>query len=542
MAKYVKTRTVRELSDDAKVAQVQKMVAEAKDVESKNNLNALLEKYGPYAHDIVKLAQSEEAQVLLNRINVKDKKTPEEIIQHFANQNVSSADLATVLKKREMEIDAGIANYKVAAMQNTSPTVDLSEQQQKLEQRVDDREPTGQVVGQIHREGTTIDTQAETTVRPIETVENEPTTTTVPTTEERKEGEPTTGEIVQMADLPQMTLDDYVKYYKPEDKPLTEKELQEVAYKDFAKGEGRSEKIYVEQPNKGSPTIGTGNVIFPEQLLDPNLTDAQKKKYGDMNAYKERFQQMNLYKTVGGKKIPLTAQEKGKIFEDLKSAVKNKTIKTKNVNGYNIIISPASVTNISMNEADMKTQFNKDFNTQIEKLYKGIGNGNKEKGKEIFSKYPKDLQLSLLHTYYAGTPGANISKAIAKGEVNPENPVEVLTQIAKERTVGDDQALAMLQQLNPEEFSDQKIAQYKQKYQRNRKNPRSTNAPRVDARQMGEAADSLSQASEARRMAELEIRMKQQMKAVKISPDKPEIKNKIPSFVIAANKGRNGNG
>jgi len=534
MGKYVKTRTVRELTDDAKIAQVQKLIVEQEDATNRNNLETLISKYGPYAYDIIKVAQSEDAEISLKHINITDKKTPEEIIAHFAQNDISSADLATLLKKREMEIDSGIANYKIATMQDVAPAVDLSEQQQKLEQRVDDREPTGHVIDVQKREGETINQPTE----PVATAE-EAAPTPTPQAEEKKEDTPSTEQIVEMAQLPQMTLDDYVKYYKPEDKPLTEKELQEVAYKDFAKGEGRSQRIYVEQPNKGNPTIGTGNLIFPEQLLDPNVKN--KEKYGSLPAYKERFQQMKLYKNVGGKEVPLTAQEKGKIFDDLVTAAKNNTLKTKNINDCYVIVSPASAAKVIMREADMKTQFNKDFNAQMEKMYKGIGKGNKEKGKEIFSKYPKDLQLSLMHAYYAGTPGANISKAIAKGEVNPENPVEVLTQIAKERTVGDDEALAMLQKLNPEEFSDQKIAQYKQKYQKNRKNPRSTNAPRVDARQMGEAADSLSQATEARRMAELEIRMKQQ-KAVKISPDKPKIENKIPSFVIAANKGMNGHG
>lgn len=499
MGGYVKKRTVRELSDDAKIAQVQKLIVEQENATNRNNLETLINKYGPYAYDIVKMAQSEEAEISLKRINITDKKTPEEVIAHFAQNDVSSADLATLLKKREMEIDAGIAQYKISAAQNVPAPIDLSTQQQKLEERVaektEDREPTGHVVDVQHREGETVNQTSE----PV--AANEAATTPTPQPEAKKEDTPSTEQIVEMAKLPPMTLDDYVKYYKPEDKPLTENELREVAYKDFANGEGRSQKIYVEQPNKGNPTIGTGNLIFPEQLLDPNVKN--KEKYGSLPAYKERFQQMKLYKSVGGKNVPLTAQEKGKIFDDLVTATKNKTLRTKSVNGVNVIVSPASAANVVMNEAEMKSQFNKDFNAQLDKLYKGIGNGNKEKGKEIYSKYPKDLQLSLLHTYYAGTPGNNISKAIAAGKVNPENPIEVLTQIAKERTVGDDQALAMLQQMNPEEFSDEKIAAYKKKYKAGKNNPRSPRAPRVDARQMGEAADSLRVAQEERRRVEM---------------------------------------
>lgn len=471
-----RNQTAQTMTDDAKVAAVQQLAVQQKDEQLKKDLAALIEKYGPYAYDIVKIVQSSEAEAKLKQINFNEKMTAKEAISRFANQDVSTADLAKLFNQDELKIDANIAHYKETLISRTPQTEDLSAQQQKLEQKINDREPEANVIETVSKEQQQDSKTTQTDTPSLETV-------------------------IQQAELKPMTLDEYVKYYKPEDKPLTEDELREAAYKDFAKGEGHSQRIYVEQPNKGNPTIGTGNLILPEQLLDPNVKN--KAKYGSLSAYKTRFQQMKLYKKSGSKNVPLTAQEKGKIFDDLVTAIKKKTLKTKNVNGVNVIVSPASAANVIMNEDGMKAQFNKDFNAQLDKLYKGLGKGNKEKGKEIYSKYPQDLQLSLLHTYYAGTPGRNISKAIADGKINPENPVEVLTKIAQERTVGTDEALKMLQKMNPEAFSDAKIAEYKRKYNRNRRKSNSPNAPKVDALQMGAAADSLRLANDARRQAEM---------------------------------------
>jgi len=478
MARYVRKRTIRELSDDAKIAQIQKKINDPKDKNNKEHLQALLDKYGPYAYDIVQMSLAEPSN-LLKRAGVANKYLTKDALAYFATEDVSSATLATAIKKREMEVDATLANVKLNHIME-APAFDLSSNQGQLEQRLDTRDNTSN----------------EPVVQEVVAIEQPKEQQVTPTNDE-----PTTADIVGTANLPPMTLDDYMRYYREEDRPLTGKAMQDAAYEDFGKGEGVSSRIYVEWQNKGNPTIGKGNLIFPEVLLDPNASAADKRRAGSLPAYKERFKQMELTKTVGGRQVKLTAEEKGKIFDDMVNAVKNKTLRTQNINGYNVITSPASAANIRMSETAMRKQFDKDYADRIQRTYEGLGKGDASKGEEIFNKYPRELQLSLLHAYYAGNPGLNISNAIKSGTLNPEDPVAVLTKLANERIVADKEALTMLQKVNPEEFTDTKIKALQAQYKRNKKK----RAPIYDAQQMGEAADSLSTAA-ARRQAEMQIR------------------------------------
>lgn len=489
MAKYrSKPQVRRELSDEAKLARLRQWEQQYK--LNSEDINKLIEKFGPYAYDVVRYARAEPANVA-NRIN-QPFRNSNRTIHYFAETEMDTATLAKAIKKSEMQVEAGLAQYNIDAKQTLenaeikSVQMTADRQQKKFEEQVDEHVAA--------KDEPVREEQPQLVTAPEETNTNDENDDVI-----------ITGESIGVT----MTLDDYVKYYEPKDKPLKGQELKDAAYNDFGKGEGVSLKIHVEQPNKGSPTIGVGNVIFPQQLLDPNLSAEKKKKYGSLPAYKQRFMNMGLTKTVGSREVPLSAAEKGKIFDDLVTAVKNGTLVTKNEGGFNVIVSPASAKNVNMPAASIRKQFDKDIDAALKKTYTGLGKGNQAKGKEILEKYPRDLQLALLHAYYGGTPGLRITKAIQEGKVNPEDPVAVLTKLANERIVGDDQALEALRNLNPEEFTDAKIAELKRKYRAGRRSSSSPRAPIRDARQMGHAADSLDNA-QRRRQAELELQYNQQ--------------------------------
>ncbi len=440
--KYTSRHTVtRELSDDAKIAKIEAFAG-------KEVTNKLVELYGPYAYDIYEKAFTAPAHLMAYTDgNFRDSKAS---LSYLAEHELSNKQLAQLFNTTETAVEAKKASYRVEHQADTrdEATPSTATAERSFDNRVDSR--TGSSTGSSQQSAQETTPDAE--------------------------------------DAPEMTLDDYVKYYKKEDRPLKGQAFKDAAYKDFGKGEGVSSKIYVEWQNDGNPTIGKGNLIFPKILLDPKASKKQKDKAGTLSGYKQRFREMELTKVVNGRTVTLTIAEKDKIFDDLVAAVKNKTLKTRNENGYNVVISPASAAQVRMSEAGMRKQFDKDIDAVLQRTYKGLGKGNPTKGKEIFDKYPKDLQLALAHAYYVGNPGANITQAIQKGEVNPQDPVQVLTKLSQVRYVGDEKTLQKLERLNPEVFNPAKQSQMKQQYTKNRKNA----APVYDARQIGKVADSLS--------------------------------------------------
>ena len=411
MAKYKsKPQVRRELSDEAKLARLRQWEKQYK--LNSEDINKLIEKYGPYAYDVVRLARAEPANVA-KRIN-QPFRNSNNTIHYFAENEMTTATLAKAIKKSEMQVEAGLAQYNIDAKQTLenaeirSVQMTADKQQKKFEEQVDEH-----VAAKEEPEKENKQQQQESAATAEETNSNDDS---VP--------EETLG-------VDDMTLDDYLKYYKPEDKPLTGKALEDAAFKDFGRGEGISNRIYVERPNFGHPTIGNGCLIIHRDLCNEPPTAAAIKKHGTVKGWKAMFRNQNLTDANG---TPLTSVQKDKIFEDLRTAVRNGTLKTKNINGYNVIVSPASAANIRMPQEEIRKTFNTRFAANLKKVQEALGNGDAKKGAEIFNKYPKNLQLSLVHTYFAGKPGNRVTEAIRQGRINPQDPQSVVDELKKIRS------------------------------------------------------------------------------------------------------------
>ena len=407
MAKYRSRSGVRrELSDEAKLARLRQWEKEFK--LNSDDINKLIEKYGPYAYDVVRLARAEPANVA-KRIN-QPFRNSNNTIHYFAENEMTTATLAKAINKNEMKVEAGLAQYNISAKQTLenaeikSVQMTADKQQKKFEEKVDEHAAT--------KEEPVRDNKPEATITPEETITDDLTP------------EETMG-------VDDMTLDDYLKYYKPEDKPLTGKALEEAAFKDFGKGEGVSTRVYVEKQNSGHPTIGNGCLIIHKDLCKEPPSKEAVKKHGTVQGWKNIFRNQNITDANG---TPLTSAQKDKIFEDLRAAVRNGTLRTKNIGGYNVVISPASAANIRMPQAEIRKTFNTRFAANLKKVQTALGNGDAKKGAEIFNKYPKNLQLSLVHTYYAGKPGNRITDAIQRGRIDPQNPQSVVDELRRIRS------------------------------------------------------------------------------------------------------------
>ena len=226
-----------------------------------------------------------------------------------------------------------------------------------------------------------------------------------------------------------MTLDDYAANYAPGKGPLTGQALRDAAYNDFGKGEGMSLRLYVEQQNYGHPTIGTGCIVVHRDLCqEPPIN---QNKHGTVAGWKAEFRKQKLTDENGRL---LSNAEKDKIFEDLRTAVRNNTLRTRNEGGYNIIVSPASAAKVRTTPQEVRRIFDERFDAKLKEVQLALGKGNLAKGQEIFNKYPRDLQLALVHTYFAGTPGKTLTKDVRAGRVDPENPMAMVDEIKKLRS------------------------------------------------------------------------------------------------------------
>ena len=303
-----------------------------------------------------------------------------------------------------MKVEAGLAQYNISAKQTLenaeikSVQMTADKQQKKFEEKVDEHTAT----------------------------RSEPVRDSKP--EETNTDDLTPEDVLGVDD---MTLDDYLKYYKPEDKPLTGKALEDAAYKDFGKGEGISTRIYVEKKNYGHPTMGNGCLIIHKDLCKEPPSKEAVKKHGTVAGWKTMFRNQKLTDANGN---PLTSAQKDRIFEDLRAAVRNGTLRTQSIGGYNVVISPASAANVRISQTEIRKTFNTRFAANLKKVQTALGNGDVKKGAEIFNKYPKNLQLSLVHTYYAGKPGTRITDAIQDGRIDPQNPQSVVDELRRIRS------------------------------------------------------------------------------------------------------------
>ena len=177
------------------------------------------------------------------------------------------------------------------------------------------------------------------------------------------------------ADISQMTLDDYAKYCRPEDKPAANyDELVDKAYEDFGKGEGVIPCLYLDA--KGYPTMGNGHLV-----LHPDVLDDPKR----LAAYRDMYVNTPLI-GAGGK--PLNAEQKRVQFSQIERAMRNNSFKTSGGCPNKVLIPMTG----KLNEAGIKHIFKQDFKYAYNTTKKVVPN---------LDKMPLPVQLAALHTTFA---------------------------------------------------------------------------------------------------------------------------------------------
>ena len=419
------------LSDEAKIAKVQQMAANPRFHLNAEHVNKLIEKYGPYAYDIIQQARQEPYN-LMPRVGGKGCPTSK-AIAYFATTDIPAETLATGLKIRTAEAKEKLATTLAGLSQDGSAQPEPTAQN-RLAARADER------MGSSH-DGTA---QARLEVRVDERMADGHDGAAVldaPVQANNGQQQPIAKPTQPLLNTPvSLTLDAYAAHYEEGKGPLTGRALLDAAYDDFSNSEGFSKKLYVERPNYGHPTVGVGGLVVPRDLCAKSLRKTKKRGesvspydqvYGVPGGWKDRFQKMELTDANGRK---LTKTEKGQIFEDLRTAVRNNTLRTRDENGYNVIVSPASASKVRSTSATLRKQFDANFKVMKDKACKALGHGNKAQGEEIFDKYPCDLQLALVHTYFAGRPGNKLTDDINAGRVDPQDPMAMVDEIKRLRS------------------------------------------------------------------------------------------------------------
>lgn len=201
-------------------------------------------------------------------------------------------------------------------------------------------------------------------------------------------------------EIGQMKLEDYGRYVKPEDRPLSDyKTLRKEAYKDFIAGEGKHNKMYLDY--RGNPTIGVGHLIMPvKELGNAEVTERYKKAYQALPMQDKNGQ-------------PLSAEAKGAQFDQLIAAMKNKSFQTKAIGGGGEIILNPEMGKLS--DAGVEQAFNQDFDYWYKQTKNEI---------PYIDHCPKSLQLATIHTSFAGRLGA-IKEA--------EDPMSLIEAVSRTR-------------------------------------------------------------------------------------------------------------
>lgn len=327
MAKGIK----KQLSDDAKIARVETWALKL-GLDPKDTSAALTEKYGPYAYNIMEAAMMKPAVTVKNAGG--QARSSKEAAQYFIKNRVSAEDMAKAFGTDAQTIEAEIAAYREAnpKAEETSEQKEMRERQEQFNSHFND---------EMNRAGNT----------------------------QEKAVDPT------KADISQMTLDDYAKYCRPEDKPAANyDELVDKAYEDFGKGEGVIPCLYLDA--KGYPTMGNGHLV-----LHPDVLDDPKR----LAAYRDMYVNTPLI-GAGGK--PLNAEQKRVQFSQIERAMRNNSFKTSGGCPNKVLIPMTG----KLNEAGIKHIFKQDFKYAYNTTKKVVPN---------LDKMPLPVQLAALHTTFA---------------------------------------------------------------------------------------------------------------------------------------------
>lgn len=347
----------KQLSDDAKIARVEAWALRL-GLDPKDTSAALTEKYGPYAYEVMSAVMMKPvAAVQQTGGQVKNSR---EAADYFIKHHIPTEDFAKAFGKDVQTMEAEIAAYREAnpKAEETAEQKEMRERQEQFNSHFNDEMNRNREV-------------AEKTVDP------------------------------EKVDISRMTIDDYAKYCRPEDKPAANyEELVEKAYEDFGKGEGFIRGLYLD--SKGLPTIGNGHLVLARDALN---------KPERLKAYRDMYVSTPL---VGADGKPLTEAQKKVQFSQITLALKNGTFKTSG-GCPNLVTSPATG---KLNNAGMKHLFIQDFKYTYDVTKKAVPN---------IDKMPLPVQLAALHSTFAF---GNANK-LKKVDVN--SPAELMEQVDKLR-------------------------------------------------------------------------------------------------------------
>lgn len=317
----------------------------------KEDIAKLIEKYNIYAYDMV-------ISALLHPKWLKDKnginfRYSNQAIHYFANHDMTIDEISKIINKPTSEIKN---NLRQKEPQQTSPVI---------------------------------------TYTPVSS-----TSVSFQT--------PTPNELIK-----QMTLEDYNKHCKPEDKPApTYQALEDAAWNDFGKGEGLIEDLYLD--HLGHATIGNGHLVLHKDHL------YNEKK---LAAYKKSYANLPLINKNGAY---LSTEQKENQFEVLLNHMRQGTLKTKRIPyaGSRIIFPEFG----QLNEAGMRQVFSGDFKFHYNRVK--YDPYNKRVMFPNFEKFLLPVQLEILHTLYAG----QINALYKKTNGNNNNLALIHQAVADTRT------------------------------------------------------------------------------------------------------------
>lgn len=123
----------QDLSDDAKISAVKSLIKNPNNKLDKRQLKQLLKTYGPYAHDIIVMAQKEPKD-LMARVGKKEEFLTRKAIEYFATNKVSTDTLAKALKTDKKDIEKTLEK---APPKKSAQKASAEQSQDKFSKRVD---------------------------------------------------------------------------------------------------------------------------------------------------------------------------------------------------------------------------------------------------------------------------------------------------------------------------------------------------------------------------------------------------------------------
>lgn len=357
----VRRSTKTELSDEAKVAKVQEWAANPRVHLNAEHASKLIEKYGPYAYDIIQQARQEPYN-LMPRVGAKGCATSK-AIEYFATTDISAETLAAGLKIKTAEEIERLNTTLAGLTSDGEPRAD-AEAQGRLAARADERLGGGNDGAAVLDTPVQVSGGQEQTAPAVER----------PLRDENSE--------------PTMSLNDYARYYPADKRPLDKNGLIEAAWNDFGKGEGVKQNIY--QDSKGHPTVGVGHLVFLKDWAVSNPPDTQS-----LANYRRKFQELDVQRNGRS----LSDSEKGLLYDRMVRAVQQGQSISSVVAGVKLPMESTQRGKKGVKEA---------FKEDLSWAYGVAHNAFPQ-----MDKYPSDLQLTLTHAYFGGY--ANIIDDITTG-------------------------------------------------------------------------------------------------------------------------------